>query len=122
MGTVKSEFGTHLLTPPGGNIMQLDVVPEALQAASAQTDALAARVTAGDAAHLAICGAITPAGADLVSLKTKLGLTAEAVAHDVPAVQGAEEVFRSAVGLSESAASYTTGDMLAAAAVLPIAL
>lgn len=100
----------------------LEVVPEALMAASAQANALAARVMGGDAAHLAVCGAITPPGSDLVSLKTKLGLTAEAVAHDVPAVQGAEEVFRSGMGLAESADSYTTGDMLGAAALLPIAL
>lgn len=122
MGTAKSEFGTHLLTPPGGNIMHLEVIPESLAAAGAQADALGARLMSGDAAHLSICGAITPAGADPVSLKTKLGLTAEAVAHDVPAVQGSEEVLRSGFGLAESAESYTTGDMLAAAAVLPIAL
>ncbi|WP_074346712.1 PE domain-containing protein, partial [Mycobacteroides abscessus] len=52
------------------------------------------------------------------SLETAAGFSARGIEHSGVAAQAVEELGRAGLGVSESAASYTTGDMQAAAAYM----
>jgi len=97
--------------------MELEVIPEALWAASAQVAALTAGMIGANAAHAAACALIMPPGSDLVSVKTAAALHGHNAAHQVSAAMGNEELARSAGGVGESAASYTIVDGLGATAM-----
>ncbi|MBB4856602.1 hypothetical protein HNP40_004025 [Mycobacteroides chelonae] len=98
--------------------MNLNVVPEGLMATSAAMEALTARLAAAHAAAAPVIGAVVPPAADPVSLQTAAGFSARGVEHTGVASVAVEELSRAALGVSESAASYTTGDMQAAATYL----
>ena len=94
--------------------MTLRVVPEGLTAASAAVEALTARMSAAHAAAAPMVTAVLPPAADPVSLQTAAGFSANAAEHQAVAAQGIEELGRSGIGVGESAASYASGDALAA--------
>ncbi|GJF14281.1 cell motility protein [Mycolicibacterium cyprinidarum] len=98
--------------------MTLRVVPEGLIAASSAVEALAARMAAVHAAAAPLVSAVIPPAADPVSLQTAAGFSAHGAQHQTLAVQGVEELGRSGMGVGESAASYTSGDAMAASAYL----
>ena len=98
--------------------MELQVIPEGLWAASGHVAALTGRMIGANAAHAAACGLITAPGSDPVSIKTAAALHGHNAAHQVSAAMGNEELARSAGGVGESAASYTIGDDLGAAAMV----
>lgn len=94
----------------------LEVIPEALLGASAQVDALTARMIAANAVHLAATASILPPGSDPVSIKAAAALIGHGTAHAATATMGNEELLRSGVGVAETAVSYLTGDSQGAAA------
>ncbi|MEZ0340414.1 PE family protein [Mycobacterium sp. pV006] len=94
--------------------MTLRVVPEGLTAASAAVEALAARMAAVHAAAAPAVTAVIPPAADAVSLQTAAGFSAAGAQHQTVATQGVTELGRSGVGVGESAASYASGDAMAA--------
>ncbi|SLH78266.1 Probable PE family protein [Mycobacteroides abscessus subsp. massiliense] len=98
--------------------MNLNVVPEGLTATSAAVEALTARLAAAHAVAAPVIGAVVPPAADPVSLQTAAGFSARGIEHSGVAAQAVEELGRAGLGVSESAASYTTGDMQAAAAYM----
>lgn len=98
--------------------MTLRVVPEGLTAASAAVEALTARMAAAHAAAAPLVTAVLPPAADAVSLQTATGLSANGVEHQSIAVRGVEELGRSGVGVGDSAASYVSGDAMAATSYL----
>lgn len=95
--------------------MNLNVVPEGLTATSAAIEALTARLAAAHAAAAPVIGAVIPPAADPVSLETAAGFSARGIEHTGVAAQAVEELGRAGLGVSESAASYTTGDLQGAA-------
>lgn len=95
--------------------MNLNVVPEGLTATSAAVEALTARLAAAHAAAAPVIGAVVPPAADPVSLQTAAGFSARGVEHTTVASEAVEELGRAGMGVAESAASYTTGDLQAAA-------
>jgi hypothetical protein len=95
--------------------MTLRVVPEGLTAAAAAVEALTARMAAAHAAAAPLVTAVLPPAADAVSLQTATGFSAAGAEHQAVAAQGVEELGRSGIGVGESAASYATGDAMAAA-------
>ena len=94
--------------------MTLRVVPEGLTAASAAVEALTARMAAAHAAAAPLVTAVLPPAADAVSLQTATGFSANAAEHQTAAAHGVEELARSGIGVGESAASYASGDAMAA--------
>lgn len=98
--------------------MTLRVVPEGLTAAGAAVEALTARMAAAHAAAAPLVTAVVPPAADAVSLNTAAGFSAHGVAHQSVAAQGIEELGRSGIGVGESAASYLSGDAMAASSYL----
>lgn len=98
--------------------MTLRVVPEGLTAASVAVEALAARMAAAHAAVAPVVSAVVAPAADPVSLQTAAGFSAGAAEHQTVAAQGVEELGRSGLGVGESAASYLSGDSMAASAYL----
>jgi hypothetical protein len=94
--------------------MTLRVVPEGLTAASAAVEALTARMAAAHAAAAPLVTAVIPPAADAVSLQTATGFSASGAEHQSVAAQGVQELGRSGVGVGESAASYVSGDAMAA--------
>lgn len=98
--------------------MTLRVVPEGLTAASAAVEALTARMAAAHAAAAPVVSAVLPPGADAVSLQTAAGFSAHGAQHQAVAAQGVEELGRSGLGVGESAASYVSGDAMAASTYL----
>ena len=98
--------------------MTLRVVPEGLTAASAAVEALTARLAAVHAAAAPLVSAVIPPAADPVSLQTAAGFSAHGAQHQTVATQGVHELGRSGVGIGESAASYASGDAMAASAYL----
>lgn len=98
--------------------MTLRVVPEGLTAAGAAVEALTARLAAAHAAAAPLIATVVPPAVDAVSLQTAAGLSAHGVQHNTVAAQGAEELGRAGVGVGESAASYATGDAMAASSYL----
>lgn len=98
--------------------MTLRVVPEGLTAASAAVEALTARMAAVHAAAAPLVNAVIPPAADPVSLQTAAGFSAHGAEHQTVAVQGVEELGRSGVGVGASAASYLSGDAMAASSYL----
>jgi hypothetical protein len=98
--------------------MTLRVVPEGLTAASAAVEALTARLAAAHAAAAPLVTTVLPPASDAVSLQTATALSARGNQHAAVAAQGVEELGRSGVGVGESAASYTSGDAMAAASYL----
>jgi hypothetical protein len=100
--------------------MTLRVVPEGLTAAGAAVEALTARLAAAHAAAAPLVNAVLPPAADLVSLQTAAGFSAHGLAHNAIATQAIEELGRSGVGITESGASYATGDALAASSYLTV--
>jgi len=98
--------------------MTLRVVQEGLMAASAAVEALTARMAAAHAAAAPLVTAVIPPAADAVSVQTATGLSAHGSQHQAVATQGIEELGRSGVGVAESAASYTSGDAMAASSYL----
>lgn len=94
--------------------MTLRVVPEGLAAAAAAVEALTARLAAVQAAVAPAITAVVPPGADPVSLRTAAGFSAAGEQSVLIGAQGAEELGRSGVGLSEAGASYAIGDGAAA--------
>ncbi|TDZ78790.1 PE family protein [Mycobacteroides salmoniphilum] len=95
--------------------MNLNVVPEGLTATSAAIEAIAARLAAAEDAAAPVIGAVIPPAADPVSLETAAGFSARGIEHTGVAALAIEELGRAGLGVSESAASYTTGDMQGAA-------
>ena len=98
--------------------MTLRVVPEGLTAASAAGEALTARMAAAHAAAAPVVTAVLPPAADVVSLQTATGLSANGVQHQSIAARGVEELGRSGIGVGDSAASYVSGDAMAATSYL----
>jgi len=98
--------------------MTLRVVPEGLTAASAAVEALTARMAAVHAAAAPLTSAVIPPAADPVSLQTAAGFSAHGAEHQTVAAHGVEELGRSGVGVGESAASYASGDAMAASAYM----
>ena len=98
--------------------MTLRVVPEGLTAASAAVEALTARMAAVHSAAAPLVSAVIPPAADPVSLQSAAGFSAHGAQHQSVAAQGVEELGRSGVGVGESAASYASGDAMAASAYL----
>ena len=94
--------------------MNLNVIPEGLLATSAAVEAMTARLAAAHAAAAPVICAVVPPAADPVSLETAAGFSARGVEHTGVAALAVEELGRAGLGVSESAASYTTGDMQAA--------
>ncbi|MCV7247080.1 PE family protein [Mycobacterium koreense] len=94
----------------------LDVTPEALLAASAEVEALMARMTAVNAVQSAASAAILPPGSDPVSAKVAATLISHGAAHEVSAILGNEELLRSGLGVAESGVSYLAGDVQGVAA------
>lgn len=94
--------------------MTLRVVPEGLTAASAAVEALAAKMASIHAAAAPAVTAVLPPAADAVSLQTAAGFSTAAAQHQATAAQGVEELSRSGLGVGESAASYISGDAMAA--------
>lgn len=98
--------------------MTLRVVPEGLTAAGAAVEALTARMAAVHAAAAPLVSAVVPPAADPVSLQTAAGFSAHGAQHQAVAAHGVEELGRSGIGVGESAASYASGDAMAASAYL----
>ena len=98
--------------------MTLRVVPEGLTAAGAAVEALTARMAAAHAAAAPVVTAVLPPAADAVSLQAATGFSARAAEHQSVAAQGVEELGRSGIGVGESAASYASGDAMAASSYL----
>ncbi|MCV7150758.1 PE family protein [Mycolicibacterium pyrenivorans] len=98
--------------------MTLRVVPEGLTAASAAVEALTARMAAVHAAAAPLTSAVVPPAADPVSLQTAARFSAHGAEQQTVAAQAVEELGRSGVGVGESAASYASGDAMAASAYL----
>ncbi|MDG4663176.1 PE family protein [Mycobacterium sp. 236(2023)] len=94
--------------------MTLRVVPEGLTAASAAVEALTAKMASAHAAAAPLVTAVLPPAVDAVSLQTATGFSAHGAEHQALAAQGIEELGRSGVGVGESAASYASGDAMAA--------
>lgn len=94
--------------------MTLRVVTEGLAAASAEVEALAARLAAVNATAGAVISAVMPPAADAVSVRTALALSGQGAEHAGMAADGVVELSRSGVGTGQSAASYATGDAHAA--------
>lgn len=94
--------------------MTLRVVPEGLAAACAGVEALTARLAAVHAGAVPAITAVVPPAADPVSLQSAVGLSVRGASHAVVAAQGAEELGRAGVGVSDSGASYASGDAAAA--------
>ncbi|HLR99573.1 PE family protein [Mycolicibacillus parakoreensis] len=88
----------------------LDVTPEVLLAASAQVEALMARMTAANAVQAAASAAILPPGSDAPSIKVAAALIGHGAAHELSATMGNEELFRSGIGVAESGVSYLLGE------------
>ncbi|MGC7229146.1 PE family protein, partial [Mycobacteroides abscessus] len=70
------------------------------------------------AAAAPVIGAVVPPAADPVSLQTAAGFSAPGIEHSGVAAQAVEELGRAGLGVSQSGASYTTGDIQAAAAYM----
>lgn len=98
--------------------MTLRVVPEGLTAASAAVEALTAKMASAHAAAAPAVTAVLPPAADAVSLQTATGFSANGSQHQAMAAHGVEELGRSGVGVGESAASYASGDAMAASTYL----
>lgn len=98
--------------------MTLRVVPEGLTAASASVEALTARMAAAHAAAAPLVTAVLPPAADPVSLQTAAGFSANGAQHQTVAAQGVTELGRSGIGVGESAASYASGDAMAASSYM----
>ncbi|EPQ73193.1 PE family protein [Mycobacterium marinum] len=94
--------------------MTLRVSPEALMTAAAQVEALSARLAAAHAAAAPLITDVIPPAADPVSLSNALGLSAHSVQYVGVALEGAEELARSGVGVGVAGASYAAGDAAAA--------
>ncbi|AGB27318.1 PE family protein [Mycobacterium avium subsp. hominissuis] len=90
--------------------MQLDVTPEALEAASAQVAALTGHLLAVNASHMVANHMILPPGSDIASIKTAASLQAQGVDHDAMAAMGNFQMAASSYGVAESGVSYATGD------------
>ena len=95
--------------------MILKVVPEGLIAASAEVEALTARLAAVQAAAAPVIGAVVPPAVDPVSLQAAAGFSARGSSHAAVAAEAAEELGRSGLGIAETAESYTVGDLRGAA-------
>ncbi len=98
--------------------MTLRVVPEGLTAASAAVEALTVRMAAVHAAAAPLVSAVLPPAADPVSLQTAAGFSAHGAEHQTVAALGVQELGRSGIGVGESAASYASGDAMAASSYL----
>ncbi|HUB57357.1 MAG TPA: PE family protein [Mycobacterium sp.] len=94
--------------------MTLRVVPEGLAGAGAAVEALTARLGAAQAAAAPLITAVVPAAVDPVSLQTAAGFSVAGNQHTAVVTQGAEELGRSGVGVSEAGISYASGDAAAA--------
>jgi hypothetical protein len=94
--------------------MTLRVVPEGLTAASADVEALTARLAAAHAAAAPLITALVPSAADPVSLQSAAGFSVHGGEHVAVAAPGAEQLGRSGLGVAESSSSYATGDAAAA--------
>jgi len=94
--------------------MTLRVVPQALADAGAAVQALTARLAAAQADAAPLITAVVPPAADPVSLQAAAGFSFAGNEHTAVAAQGAEELGRSGVGVSEAGISYATGDAAAA--------
>lgn len=99
--------------------MILNVVPESLAVASAAVEALTARLAAVHAAAAPVIGAVLPPAADPVSIQSAAVFSAHGIERDGAAAGAVYELGRAGVGVTEAAASYTIGDMHAAAAYMP---
>ncbi|EFV14573.1 PE family protein [Segniliparus rugosus] len=95
--------------------MILKVVPEGLMAASAEVEALTARLAAAQAAAAPVIGAVVPPAADPVSLQAAAGFSARGSSHTAVAAEAVEELGRSGLGVAETAESYAVGDLQGAA-------
>ncbi len=98
--------------------MTLRVVPEGLAGASAQVAALTARLAAANAAAAPMITAVLPPGADLVSLQTAAGFSAQGLEHTATATQGVTELGRSGAAVADSGTGYAATDAAAAQSYL----
>lgn len=95
--------------------MELEVIPEALVAASARVEAIVAELAAAQAAAMPFITAVVPPGADPVSISTAAAFSGMGIGHSVVASEGTEELGRAGVGVAESGAAYAATDLGAAA-------
>ena len=98
--------------------MTLRVIPEGLASASADVEAITARLAAAHAGAAPLITTVAPPAADPVSLQTAAGFSAQGSEHATVAAQGVEELGRAGIGVGESGASYAAGDAAAAATYL----
>ena len=98
--------------------MTLRVVPEGLTAAGSAVESPTARLAAAHTAAAPLVNAVIPPAADPVSLQTAAGLSAHGSAHSTVASLALEELGRAGMGVTQSAASYASGDAQAAASYL----
>jgi PE family len=85
--------------------MTLRVVPEGLAAASANIEALTARLPAAHAGAAPVITAVVSPAADPVSLQTAGAFSMRGGEHAVAAAQGVAELGRSGIGVGESSAN-----------------
>jgi PE family len=100
--------------------MTLRVVPEGLAAASANIEALTARLAAAHAGAAPVITAVVPPAADPVSLQTAGAFSMRGGEHAAAAAQGVAELGRSGIGVGESGASYAAGDAASASSYLGV--
>ena len=98
--------------------MTFRVVPEGLATASADVEALTARLAAAHAGAAPLITAVAPPAADLGSLQSAAGFSVRGGEHATVAAQGVDELGRSGIGVAESGNSYATGDAAAASSYL----
>lgn len=98
--------------------MNLNVVPEGLAAAAAQTEALTARLVAAHGLAAPLITAVVPPAGDPVSLQTAAGFSAQGLEHVAAAGRGELELGRSAAAVAESGAGYAATDGAAAVGYL----
>lgn len=94
--------------------MTLRVLPEGLAAASADIEALTARLAAANASAAPLITAVVPPAADPVSLQNAAGFSVRGGEHAAIAAQGAVELGRAGVGVGDSGAGYVARDAAAA--------
>ena len=98
--------------------MTLRVVPEGLAAAGSAVEALTARLAAAHAAAVPLVNAVIPPAADPVSLQTASGFSAAAHEHSAVSAMAVQELGRAGMGVTQTSASYASGDALAASSYL----
>ena len=91
------------------------MVPEGLAAASAEVEALAARLAAAHTVAAPAITAVVPPAIDPVSLQTAGAFSVQGQQHTAVAAQGVEDLAHAGIGVGRAGARYLAGDASAAA-------